>query len=107
MEKLCNAASVETGITMIVYVSTTGDDDYICRMCTDDLLHIDSGTGSNDNEIELNNESIGNPVSGNHDMSLIEPEDESESTQENESIKKKKDVIDKTYILDLENQIKY
>ena len=57
-------------------------------MCTDNLLHIDSGTGSNDNEIELNNESIGNHVTGNHDMSLIEPEDESESTQENESVQK-------------------
>ena len=71
-------------------LQTLGDDDYICRMCTDNLLHIDSSTGSNDNEIELNNESIGNHVSGNHDMSLIEPEDESESTQENKSIQKKR-----------------
>ena len=32
-------------------IQTLGDDDYICRMCTNNLLHLETGCGTDDNDI--------------------------------------------------------
>ena len=117
-----------------ITIQTLGDDDYVCRMCTDNLLHIDTGTGTNDMSVGSMNESIGNPphMPGNPDVSLTGLEDESENIEKPlkvvatpDQIKKKdlldkckpkksskvnkmkkEEVVDKSYIIDLENQIK-
>ena len=117
-----------------ITIQTLGDDDYVCRMCTDNLLHIDTGTGTNDMSVEAMNESIGNPphVPGNPDVSMTGLEDESENIEKPlkvfatpDQIKKKdlldkckpkksskvnkmkkEEAVDKSYIIDLENQIK-
>ena len=78
-------------------IETLGDNDFICRMCTDNLLHIETSAGSkatstesndvidlgaiNVNVTGPNNKITNNNVSANPDISLNELFDESVNSQ--------------------------
>ena len=119
-------------------IQILGDDDYICRVCTDNLLTIESEKSvmNNDlqddeaNEQNYNDNNLAPPVQTSANMNLSEESDttplnlpqieikknlsnrDAENITKNKSKKttktnkmKKDEIVDKSYVLKLENQI--
>ena len=108
-------------------IQTLGDDDYVCRVCTENLLTLASekNVTINDSQDNLshehestNNNQSEEPHSPLKDLPQPESKDSQSNDDKENSIKskskkvtksnkmKKEDVVDKSYILELESQIK-
>ena len=106
-------------------IQTLGDDDYICRVCTDNLLSLDlekSGTNNGSHANEINEQISEANINTSETSSIInsiqpEPKDNQSSDRDNPTKNKSKkvtkpnkvkkdEIVDKSYIIELENQIK-
>ena len=106
-------------------IQTLGDDDYVCRVCTDNLLSLDlekSGTNNGSHTNEINEQISEANINTSETSSIInsiqpEPKDNQSSDRDNPTKNKSKkvtkpnkvkkdEIVDKSYIIELENQIK-
>ena len=120
-------------------IQTLVDDDFICRLCTDNLLTLDTDKSITNNDSQENETDkqkyIDNELAPPHTSAIISeelvtpeimsynsPQHDSEKIQcfnDNENISKNKgkkvtklnkmkteEIVDKSYILELENQVK-
>ena len=120
-------------------IQTLGDDDFICRLCTDNLLTLDTDKSITNNDSQENETDklkyVDNELAPPHTSAIISeelvtpetmscnsPQHDLEKTQgfnDKENISKnkgkkvtklnkmkKEEIVDKSYILELENQVK-